>query len=122
MPRRALGPPPRSWLRAPKAGRSNAFGVQDLDDNAWKTPKDDAGRAAVAAAKEHHRVAQALRSLILRSGKSIAEVAKEIGMSEDGLYRTLNGSQHLSLTDLVRIAHSCGRDVRVAFTKPRDEG
>lgn len=130
MPRRALGPAPRSWLRQEEtdqarvthAQRLRTFGVKDLTDADWKDPADETERGLIEAAKVQHEVGQSLNSIISRSGKTVAAVAADIGMSEDGVYRIINGTHHASLTDLARIASVCGWRVGVAFSKQPGDG
>ena len=133
MSTRSVGKPPRRWLRcdeaedprlsekARKAARKRAeqaFGDEDLNDGDWEDPTDETDRGFIDAAKVQHRVGQSLHSIIRRTrGMTVAKVGEAIDMSEDGVYRVLNGAHHLYLTDLVRIASHCGWDVQVKFKK-----
>lgn len=129
MPRRVTGAPPRSWLRdaeerdrTPNGWRNSPFGQHDLQPQHWKIPTSPDQELDLAAARYHHSVAQHLNWAIDRSGKTVKQVASEIGMSTDGLYRVLNGSHHMYVTDLVRIAIACGRTPAFTLRRKSEDG
>lgn len=128
MPRRAVGPSPRAWLKDADAQGNDEDGKRDsqfgvLDDPGWKDPDptDFAAQADLRSAKQQHQLSQDLRERIRRSGTPIETVAEHIGMSPDGLRRILNGTAHVTLTDLSRIAGALGRELQITLHQLPDE-
>lgn len=122
MPRRTPGPPPRSWLAAaptfdktPSGWSHSPFGKHNLSDKHWAQGKTDAEKSLIAAARQQHLVALNLRTAINHHPTlKIEDVAVACDMSVDHLRHLLNGSAHLTITDLFRIAGVLDRRVKIA--------
>lgn len=128
MTTRSLGPPPRSWLldaddrdNEKDGWRDSPFGERDEELIEWGPATTAQEQADLAAAKVHHRLSQSIRSLMGRRGRKIEDIAREISMTPDHLGRILNGSAHISLIDVVRIASALDRDLRVVFREREPE-
>lgn len=110
MPLRSLGLPPQRWLAdaeridATKGGwqTDNPFGR--AQNPAWKTPQNQAERAAITAAQHQHELVKQIRLRMERSQKRTKDLARDIGLSVPTLRSILSGATHVNLTDLHRIA------------------
>lgn len=127
MPTRRVGAAPRSWLldaedrdQRRNGWHNSPFGVLDQDLIEWKQPRTGQERGDLAAAKVQHRFVQHVRWFMQRRGLDNEAVAVLVGMSSTHFGRILNGVAHVSLTDVVRIADTLNRDVRISYPDRSD--
>lgn len=97
---------PRSWLDQSRLDpkKRDPFGRAGTPGTPWKEPTNPTEAALIAAAKAQHDLSRKIRQYRNRINATTDEIAEQIGRSPDWVRRVLNGSIHVSLTDLHLIA------------------
>lgn len=61
-------------------------------------------------------MSQALSEMVARSGKTAADVARELGRNHATVWRWLNGARDPTFEDVARMAEICGKRLVLRFT------